>query len=316
MFASKKIVWVLVLLVMWCAACESSTDKLQRAYAGVVNACAAGDTEALWSMSAHTFKQTVDLYAAGFQALGAADLEQIFGYQGNPKDFSGRDYLKGVMAKGDDVDNPCSYAKDWQVVETGVIGEKYVLGLSRPDGRIFGLKLVNQNGRWMLDEITKSRSVPKVIAGNENLPPIKAPPSQGAPEPPLAIASDEVPPPGDDAAAANRNIWLTGSFRCRAISTVRFRKCQFKKTDTGYSLKFQNDVRCKDVEFDENGHPAKLLGCRSKWLKIPKNNKLKKQKNQNIWAGSYSGWWWEDGDKYCCPGMWLEAPAALTETKN
>ena len=311
---SKKIVWMLTLLVIWCASCESSTEKVQKAYSEVVRACAAGDTEGLWSISSNNFKQTVDLYAAGFQAFGAADLAQIFRYQGNPKDFSGKDYLKGVVAKGDDVDNPCSHAKDWKVVETGLFGEKYLVGISRPDGRLFGLKLVNQNGRWMLDEITKSREVSKGIAGKENLSPVGAPLLPATPEPVPVRPSDEVPPSVDDAAGANKTAWLTSSFRCRAISTVRFRKCRFKKTDTGYSLKFQNDVRCKDVEFDENGHPAKLLGCRSNWLKIPKNNKLKKQKNQNIWAGSYSGWRWKDGDAYCCPGMWLEAPAALIET--
>ncbi len=295
----------MVLLAVWWVSCESSTDRVRRAYSEVVTFCVAGDTEALWSVSSDNFKQNVDLYAVGLQALGAKDLEQMFAYQGNPRAFLGKDYLKGVVAKGDNVDNPCSHARDWTVVETGVVGEKYVVGLSRPDGRIFGMKLVNENGRWMLDEITKSRADPRIIASADNTALAKSPPVKPA---------ADAPAPAEDRAAVNRDAWLTGTFRCRAISTVKFRKCRFKKADSGYSLKFQNDIRCKDVEFDEKGHPAKLLGCRSNWLKIPRNNKLKKLKRQNIWVGSRSGWSWENGEKYCCPGIWLEAPAELTES--
>jgi len=30
------------------------------------------------------------------------------------------------------------------------------------------------------------------------------------------------------------------------------------------------------------------------------------------WSGSHSGWRWpNDGEAYCCPGVWLEAPSAL-----
>ncbi|MBN2804090.1 MAG: hypothetical protein JXR91_13430 [Deltaproteobacteria bacterium] len=109
-----------------------------------------------------------------------------------------------------------------------------------------------------------------------------------------------------------RDAWLNEEIRCRAISTVRLRKCRFVKNESGYSLSFQNDVKCSDVEFDENGDPSLLKGCYSNWLKIPSSNKLKKGKGQPIWSGSHSGWWWKgDKEKYCCPGIWLEAPKSL-----
>jgi hypothetical protein len=111
-----------------------------------------------------------------------------------------------------------------------------------------------------------------------------------------------------------RSAWLTEPFRCRAISTVRFRRCRFEETDTGVRLKFNGkskDVVCDDTEFDADGNPSQLVGCRSSWLRIPRNNPLSVDKTGNIWSGSTSGWRWKGGEKYCCPGLWIEAPASL-----
>jgi hypothetical protein len=110
-------------------------------------------------------------------------------------------------------------------------------------------------------------------------------------------------------AELRRQQWLTGEFRCRAISTVRLRKCRFKIDGNKTVLKFKNDVSCTGVEFDKTGNPSKLTGCSSSWLKIPRTVRLKKGKNQNIWSGSHHGWFWKnDKKKYCCPGIWLEGP--------
>ena len=63
---------------------------------------------------------------------------------------------------------------------------------------------------------------------------------------------------------------------------------------------------------DENGDPARLLDCKSAWLSVPRNNKLTKMKKQDVWTGSHSGWRWpRDREKYCCPGVWLQAPKVL-----
>jgi hypothetical protein len=72
-----------------------------------------------------------------------------------------------------------------------------------------------------------------------------------------------------------------------------------------------SDITCA-VEFDENGDPAKLVECRGKWLKVPETATLKRSKKRPVWSGSRKGWTWrEDGQEYCCPGVWLEAPKAL-----
>ncbi|MCP4600917.1 MAG: hypothetical protein GY847_10375 [Proteobacteria bacterium] len=115
--------------------------------------------------------------------------------------------------------------------------------------------------------------------------------------------------PGD----RRKKVWLEETFRCRAISTTRLRKCRFEKTESGNRLRFKKaDITCKDAVFDENGDPIMLTGCRSNWLKIPAKNKLKSDRAKKLWSGSFKGWKWKsDKEKYCCPGIWLEAPAAL-----
>ncbi len=111
-----------------------------------------------------------------------------------------------------------------------------------------------------------------------------------------------------------RDIWLSEPFRCRAISTVRLRKCRFEETDNGHQLRFnKKDVICDDVVFDESGDPSELRGCHSSWLRVPSNNKLRPDNARRIWSGSHRGWSWKGsgGGRYCCPGLWLEAPKSL-----
>ena len=116
----------------------------------------------------------------------------------------------------------------------------------------------------------------------------------------------------DDEASRRRDAWLNEPFRCRAISTTKMRGCKFESHDGGYRLKFQvSDVVCEDVEFDASGDPSRLIDCVGGWLRVPRNNTLKKAKRQELWSGSHRGWKWKDGSKYCCPGMWLEPPRSL-----
>jgi hypothetical protein len=112
-----------------------------------------------------------------------------------------------------------------------------------------------------------------------------------------------------DSAAQRRAQWLTSVFPCRAIATVKFRPCRIATSDSGHSIAFQNDVRCDDIQFDENGDPQTLINCRSQWLSMPPTVRLKKSRDGITWSGSHSGWRWKsDNEPYCCPGIWLQAP--------
>jgi len=153
------------------------------------------------------------------------------------------------------------------------------------------------------------RPEPRPEAPAPTPPPRPAPRPDAAPEPAL-----DAPASAPSEADRRREIWLGSDFRCRAISSVRFRRCRFEETPNGHRLRFQaSDVVCEDVRFDEGGDPAELLGCRSPWLVVPRRNRLVKAKRQDIWSGSHSGWRWKDGERYCCPGIWIEAPAALRD---
>ncbi len=107
--------------------------------------------------------------------------------------------------------------------------------------------------------------------------------------------------------------WLGETFRCRAISTTRFRKCRFEETGDGIRIRFKKaDIACDEVVFDENGDPKTLNKCRSNWLRIPSKNPLRTDSARKVWSGSKKGWRWKsDRQPYCCPGIWLEAPPSL-----
>jgi hypothetical protein len=129
----------------------------------------------------------------------------------------------------------------------------------------------------------------------------------------IAVSNDPLTYPASTAADHRRQTWLTSSLRCKAISTTRLRRCRFEQTPDGYSIKFPlSDVTCNDVEFDENGDPQLLTGCRGAWLLVPKNNRLRPNRARTVWSGSHSGWRWRgDRQKYCCPGLWIEAPTEI-----
>ncbi len=92
----------------------------------------------------------------------------------------------------------------------------------------------------------------------------------------------------EDEASRRRDAWLNEPFRCKAISTTKLRGCKFEWIDGGHSLKFQvSDVVCEDVEFDASGNPSRLIGCVGPWLRVPRNNTLKKAKRQDVWSGSH-----------------------------
>ncbi len=138
---------------------------------------------------------------------------------------------------------------------------------------------------------------------------------QPAPPPAAPPATPTEPPPRlSPAAERQKAVWLQSTFRCRAVSTTRMRPCQFSQTAEGYALKFEHGIECADVVFDDTGNPRELRGCRSGWLRIPRNNRLTRAKKQPLWTRSRSGWFWRsDGEPYCCPGMWLEAPQGPTD---
>jgi hypothetical protein len=110
-----------------------------------------------------------------------------------------------------------------------------------------------------------------------------------------------------------REAWLGESFRCKAISSTRLRRCRFEHTDQGFRLRFpMSDVTCENVTFDERGDPERLTGCRGAWLRVPATNRLRPDRAREVWSGSHTGWRWKsDRQPYCCPGLWLEAPDSI-----
>jgi len=136
------------------------------------------------------------------------------------------------------------------------------------------------------------------------------PPPLVPPAPPQPVEAIAAP---DDEAARRLEIWASSRFRCRAISTTRLRGCRFERSDKGFSITFPiADLTCDEVVFDGAGDPAELRGCRSAWLRVPASATLRKSAKGDVWSGSHKGWRWpNDGERYCCPGVWIEAPAAL-----
>lgn len=141
------------------------------------------------------------------------------------------------------------------------------------------------------------------------------------PEPPSLppVVEEQAPPPGlppepgvDDEFSRRRAAWLGEPFRCKAISTTKLRGCRFEAHEGGHRLRFPvADAVCEDVEFDAAGDPARLVGCKGGWLVMPREAELARARGQDVWSGSHRGWRWRDGERYCCPGLWLEAPKSL-----
>ena len=148
-------------------------------------------------------------------------------------------------------------------------------------------------------------------------PPPLVPPAP--PQPVEAIAAPAAPPgfpetaASDGEAARRLEIWASSRFRCRAISTTKLRTCKLAPSPAGWSITFPiADLTCDEVVFDGAGDPAQLRGCRSAWLRVPASIALKRSAEGDVWSGGHSGWRWpNDGERYCCPGVWIEAPAAL-----
>lgn len=119
-------------------------------------------------------------------------------------------------------------------------------------------------------------------------------------------------------AEVGRQRWLERDFRCRAISTMRYRTCRFESADDGrVRLRFPHaDITCDDVVFDAEGDPSALNDCHGRWLRVPRDNPLtrvddpRSADTRRAWAGSTHGWRWGDGETYCCPGMWILEPHA------
>ena len=134
------------------------------------------------------------------------------------------------------------------------------------------------------------------------------------PAPPVAEIAAPAEPSSGSEPARRRQTWLNESFRCKAISTTRLRRCRFERTERGHRLSFPvADVTCENVIFDERGDPERLTGCRGAWLRVPAKNRLRPDRERRVWSGSHSGWSWKgDRQPYCCPGLWLEAPESLS----
>ncbi len=147
---------------------------------------------------------------------------------------------------------------------------------------------------------------------------IEPEPAPPAPEPlvvapPVPVPVLEPAPVVETAGDARRRSWLERPFRCRAISSTRLRTCRFRVLESG-AVQFRDalpDVQCDDVRFDAEGNPSALNACRSLTGKrIPRDNPLRETTSTGArtWSGSHSGWYWDDGEPFCCPGIWLVEP--------
>lgn len=153
---------------------------------------------------------------------------------------------------------------------------------------------------------TPTEPPPEVVCAEPTGPDDPAPEPEPEPEPHAVI---RITP-----AEMRRQAWLESSFPCRAISTTRYRTCRFVTTDDG-RVRIQFPLRaatCDDVQFGADGDPVALNDCRGNGLRIPADNPLSKLDGpREAWAGSQRGWSWDDGERYCCPGMWIMAPDDL-----
>ena len=134
-------------------------------------------------------------------------------------------------------------------------------------------------------------------------------------EPPTStITTNEetTPTSVNQMADERRQQWLSSTFRCRAISTSRYRECRFHTAAAGRVQFRDGSVRCSEVVFGPDGNPSELNGCNAGAdIRMPRNNRLERTtfEGQQAWVGSRRGWTWtNDGTEYCCPGIWLVEP--------
>jgi hypothetical protein len=135
----------------------------------LVKACKTRNAERLWWLFSERLRGHWDSEAVRLgAALSAKELRSGYRYKGDAKKFDGKALLMGSLKRGIG-ENPCDDAKNWSIVTHALARSHHVFAMKRKDGYSFGLKLMNVDGHWYLDEITK------VVAPATELPPEPSP---------------------------------------------------------------------------------------------------------------------------------------------
>ena len=131
----------------------------EQVLSSVLRACRKRNPDALWNLMTPRFQSEINDQAAQLrEALPIADLQQLYGYRGRPKAFTGLAFLRYAIKSGDhSPDNPCSDAKQWKVKQSVPTAGGYLVVIDRPQSFSFGLRFSRKNQIWYLDQITKSK---------------------------------------------------------------------------------------------------------------------------------------------------------------
>jgi hypothetical protein len=147
-----------------------STAKVETAQAGlgheqvlatVLSACQNQQPDALWAAMTARFRAELEQRASELRkAVPAADLQQVYGYRGQPQSFSGQEYLRHMVRSAQTLDNPCTNAKQWRVGKSSTVADGTLVFVYQPNDVVFGLRFAQDGQGWRLDQITKRVSKP------------------------------------------------------------------------------------------------------------------------------------------------------------
>jgi hypothetical protein len=133
----------------------------EQVLATVLSACQNQQPDALWAAMTARFRAELELRASELRkAVPTADLRQLYGYRGQPQNFSGQEYLRHVVRSTQTLDNPCANAKQWRVGKSSPIAGGTLVFVCQPNGVVFGLQFAHDGQGWRLDQITKRVSKP------------------------------------------------------------------------------------------------------------------------------------------------------------
>jgi len=129
--------------------------------ATVLSACRNQQPDALWAVMTARFRAELEQRASELRkAMPAADLRQLYGYRGQPQNFSGQEYLRHIVKSTQTLDNPCANAKHWRVGKSSPVPGGTLVLVHQLQGVVFGLQFAQDSQVWRLDQINKRVSEP------------------------------------------------------------------------------------------------------------------------------------------------------------
>jgi hypothetical protein len=133
-----------------------SAPAHEQVLATVLSACRNQQPDALWAVMTTRFRAELEQRASELRkAVPAADLRQLYGYRGQPQNFSGQEYLRHVVRSTQPLDNPCANAKQWRVGKSSPVAGGTLVLVQQLQGVVFGLQFSQDKQVWRLDQITK-----------------------------------------------------------------------------------------------------------------------------------------------------------------